>query len=262
MPALRSSKARSGLVAAFAIVLVAALSLPASASRAQIDAQKAQAALAAGDKLLAAIRSANEEFPVPRLSDPAFARLYRLAFDSSLSGPLAPEPAELLVLKELQDLSSAIIQALLLDGAQGGEGELGPALAARAGENFLRYLPELGRAYDFRLLTGALIAEGAVAAKPSLPQANDRLAAAITVLADDQAAVLGSVIASCADANIDAAWRRDRLRLLNLTVAYFSALLDRKRAQNFADRALAAAIDAEDRDVAAAFKQFALALLR
>lgn len=262
MPASQSSKTRFGLIAAFAIVLVAALSVPAAASRAQIDAQKAQAALAAGDKLLAAIRSANAQFPVPRLADPSAGSLYRRAFDSSLSGPLAPAPAELLVLKELQDLSSAIIQALLLDGAQGSGGELGPAMTARAAENFLVFLPELGRAYDYRLLTGALIAEGAVAAMPKLPRADDRLGAAIAVLADDQAAVLGSVIASCADRNIDAGWRRDRLRLMNLTVAYFAALLDKKTAQGLADRALAAAIAAEDRGVAAAFKQFALALLR
>lgn len=256
----RGSRSIRAVALAFGLAAGTLLGWPV-AGAAQIDTERAQAALAASDRLLSAIRSADANYPIPRLSDARSAALYDRAFDGRLSGPLSPSPSDLLLLKQLQDVSGSIISALLLP-ADGGQGDLSdPSLQQRAGANFQRFLPELGLVYDYRVLTGALIAEGAVTARTRLARAGE-IEPALAALAADQAQVIGSVIACASDANIDPAWRSERLRLLNRTAAQFAGLLDKKTAQQLADRALAAAIRAQDRDVAAGFQSFALSLLR
>lgn len=243
------------------LLLAQVMSCLALPSAAQIDTGRAQAALEAGERLLAAIRSADGNFSVPRLSEPGSAPLFDGAFDPSLWGNEAPQAEDLLLLNRLQEKAGAIISAYLLQDAS-VDSDIGDAETQRlAGRNFLSFLPELALAYDFRVLTGAMIAEGAVAAGRS-SQDQAEVKAALTAIADDQAAVLEAIIVCSSDRRIEAQWRRDRVRAMRRTASQYSSLLNKKAAQILADRALAAAIRETDPQVAEEFKAFALALLR
>lgn len=239
---------------------IACLALP---SAAQIDSDRARAALGAGEQLLEAIRSADGNLSVPRLSEPGSLPLFDGAFDPALWGSAPPDPADLLLLNRLQEKAGAIISAYLLQNTSLDDDLSQVPTRQAAGRNFVRFLPELALAYDFRVLTGAMIAEGSVAAVRSAQvtdqaEIDNALAAIIT----DQAEMLRAIIACSSDGRIDPAWRRDRVRVMRRTATRFATLFDKKSAQILADRALAAAISEADPQVAEEFKAFALALLR
>lgn len=252
---------RIGIAAA--ILLAQAISCFALPSAAQIDTERARTALDAGDRLLEAIRLADGNLSVPRLSEPGSVVLFDSAFDPALWDAAPPAPADLLMLNRLQENAGAIISAYLLQNTSLEEDVSQNPTGRIAGRNFLRFLPELALAYDFRVLTGALIAEGTANAIQASDGSNQsELNTALEAISRDQAEMLRAIVACSSDTRIDATWRRDRIRIMRRTAIRYSLLFDKKSAQKLADHALAAAIRETDPQVAEEFKAFALALLR
>lgn len=252
MPIWRSTKAARTL--ALALALWAGQGAVATA---QIDQGRALAAVEASREIAAAINAASDAKVAPRMGQGRFAELFEDAFDIGAGGGGAAGPGELALLWDMQREAGEILRAYLLAGASEAE-RLNPAAGGTAASNFLTFLPEIGRIYDFRAAMGVLIAQGCA----RLAQQDAKSAPAIEALAEEQARVLAATVVVAGDHQLDPVWRKARLDALAGKERAYSGLLGKKRAQEIADRALAAAIGEKDPAVAAALKDFALAMLR
>lgn len=231
-----------------------------TASLAQVDQGKALAAIEAARDLLADIEAAPTPQEVPRLSDPDTLRIFSTALDSSVASGGAEVAAGLSLLFDLQRSAGALIRAYLLNGikARSLSSDLSGEQAAR---NFIAFQPELARLFDFRVQLGSVIAVSAVAMEENSPS-SPVVSSALAAIADEQEKVLRSVLAAASDPQIDPQWRSERVLVLKQTQPGFIRLLGKKKSQELADRALAAAIAERDNTVAALMKDFAIGLLR
>jgi hypothetical protein len=241
------------------LLLLALLSAGAMAARAQVDQGRALDALEAARELKAAVSAAPSPEAAPRLGDPKIAALFGEALDLSLVAQGIQQPAGIALLFDLQREAGTIIRAYLLAGirAKSLASDLSGEQAAR---NFVAFLPELARLYDFRVEAGSAISAGAA----MLPgeTSDPTVSSAVAAIAVEQEKILLSAIAVASDQQIDPAWRAERVAALGRSAGGYPRLLGKKKAQEVADRALAAAIEEGDANVAAGLKDFALAMLR
>lgn len=242
------------------------LSLPAGAS-AQLDTQRAQEAERAVSRLIEEVETAGESGDFPRLSEPDIAFLFTTAFDSAMYGPQRLRVRDLPLAINLQQQAKRLVRTYLLAGSGKAESELLKDDYSRelAGRNFVNFLPEIGLAYDFGLVTGARISEVAAALRKSgdaQQTQSNAIASATEKLANSQEGMLSLVLGCSSDTNIQSEWRRDRLVMMNKTAPIYASLLSKKTAQAIADRALAAAIREQDRQIVIELQRFALSILR
>lgn len=247
-------KWRSTSIAILAAICLAA---PPRAALAQVDQGRALAAIESARELARAINAAPEAAAAPRATDSANRDEFAAAVDPGAAGQGAQNAGELALLWDMQFESGELLRAYLLAGAPETE-RLQPTPGGAVAANFLTFMPEIGRIYDFRMLVGARIAESAM----RLLAEGQIGEAAVQALAAEQEKVLAATVTLAGDHQLDPQWRKERLSAAVGYEARFGRLLGRKRAQEVADRALAAAIGEKDETVAAALTTFALAMLR
>jgi hypothetical protein len=231
----------------------------AGAALAQVDQGRALDALEAARELKALVAAAPSPEAAPRLGDPKIAELFGEAIDASLVGEGIQQPAGIALVFDLQREAGAIIRSYLLVGikAKSLSSDLTGEQAAR---NFVAFLPELARLYDFRIEAGSAIAAAAAALPGETP--DPAVSSAVAAIAFEQEKILLSAIAVASDQQIDPAWRAQRVEALVRSSKGYPRLLGKKQAQEVADRALAAVMEEQDDVVAAGLKEFALAMLR
>ena len=135
----------------------------------------------------------------------------------------------------------------------------------RAEHNFITYLPEIARIYDFRLQVSARLAAGAARYRSTMtPQtaASPAVRSGLAAIEAEVRANLAAVLSLVADHNIGDPWRLDRMALLSRHKTEFAVFLDTKPSQEIADQALAAAIAERNPRIGTLLKDFALAILR
>lgn len=250
MPKWRSTSAA-------ALALAFGLTANAGGALAQVDQGRALAAVESARELVQAINAATAADAAPRAADPAHSDDFDAAVDPGAAGQGAQNAGELALLWDMQYEAGELLRAYLLAGAPETE-RLQPTPGGAIAANFLTFMPEIGRIYDFRMLVGARIAESAI----RLLAASQIGEAAVQALAAEQEKVLAATVTLAGDHQLDPQWRKERLSAAVGYEARFGRLLGRKRAQEIADRALAAAIGEKDETVAAALTSFALAMLR
>jgi hypothetical protein len=246
----------------FAVIFVLALLAGPATMFAQTNRLASGVAVAACGELIGAVKTAPEA--PPRLSDSNTDGLFNLALPyAAANGPPA-KPEEFAQLAELSAQAGALARAYILSGT-GENGTLTPEQRQRAEHNFIAYLPEIVRVYDFRLQVAARLAAGAALFKARMPnEASDDPAvrAGLAAIETETRAIIAAVLSLVADRNIDDQWRFDRMRLLSSDVDDFSAFLDTEPSQELADQALAAAIAEHNPKIGQLLKNFALAILR
>jgi hypothetical protein len=239
-----------------ALAAAAACATPAGA---QVDQGRALTAIEACKDIEAALSAAKDSAAAPRLSGGEFGDEYAAALDLSIVGEIAPGPAGLALLLDLQREAGALIRSYLLLGIDAKALSSDPS-GEQAARNFLDFLPEMAALYDYRVRVGSIISDAA-AALPG-PKPEPRISLAVAAIATEQEKVLLSAIAVASDQQIDAQWRAERVAALDESVSGFTKLMGRKKAQQIADTALIAARAETDPAVALLLKNFALALLR
>lgn len=227
--------------------------------RAEVDQGRALAAVEACRELVKAVGDAASQSETPQLADPQTSALFGLALDASVADGEASRAEELALLFDMQIEAGRLVRAYLLKGieAKSLSSDLSGELVAR---NFVTFLPEMAALYDFRVKIGSLISQSA--SRLSSVQPDPLVSSALATISSEQERLLLSAIAVASDQQIDAPWRAARVEALQLSAGGFTALMGRKKAQDIADRALAAAIAEQDREVAGKLKDFALTLLR
>ncbi len=233
---------------------------------AQLSERQVAEARIAARQLLESVSQAEGGGVTPVLSTPKIAMLFDRALpEGAMFGPPAPI-GEFALISELAADAAAISRAYLLAGIKSDEAvELSRDEWKTAGRNFLEYLPEIARLYDFRLRASSRLAAGAAQYGETATagaKADSRIDEGIAAIERESTATLVMFLSCSSDASIDAKWRRERLQTLLSTTAQFAALLDLKQSQEIADLALAAAIRESDREAARMLKDFALAILR
>lgn len=239
--------------------LIAAVAVAAIPARAQVDQGRALAAIEACGDVRSALSKAGDAASAPRLSGSEFSDEFAEALDLSFVGDAPLSPAGMAMLIDLQREAGALVRGYLLLGIDAKALSSDPS-GEKAAKNFLDFLPEMAALYDYRIRVGAIIADSA-AALPG-PRPEPRVSLAVAAIAAEQEKVLLSAIAVASDPQIDARWRAGRVEVLQESVAGFTALMGRKRAQQVADTALIAARAETDPEVALLLKDYALSLLR
>lgn len=231
---------------------------------AQISETMGVVANAAGDELIGAVR-ADAGF-APRIADPEVALLFDRALPEAATVALPAAASEFALLVDVSAEAGRVARAYMLAGTDHGKlSALGADEHELARRNFLRYLPEIARLYDFRLQVAARLAEGAALFAGQMSE-NARqdpgIRSGLRAIESEIRAILAAVLSAVADGNIDAGWRLERMHLLAASAPRFAAFLEIKPSQAIADQALAAAIAEDDPDVGRLLKDFALAILR
>lgn len=231
---------------------------------AQINETMGAVTRAAAGELVGAIE-ADPDFP-PRIADPEVELLFTRALPRAAIGATPAQSGEFALLAEVSAEAGRIAKAYILAGSQTGDfAALTPGQRERAGRNFLRFLPEIARLYDFRLKVAARLAEGAalyVAAMPAHAAEDPGIRSGLAAIEAEVRAILVAVLSFVADDNIRDAWRFERMQLLAANAPRFAAFLGIKQSQAIADQALAAAIAEDDPAIGRLLKDFALAILR
>lgn len=248
------------LVRLLAIGLMLAVAMfAAPAARAQVDQGRALAALEALRELLVAVEAAQSSELAPRLTDPDHRGNFDTALDESIAATGAERAAGLSLLFEMQREAGVLIRAYLLMGIKARS--LSSDLSGeKAAQNFLVFLPEMARLYDFRVRLGAVISSSAAAMESV--SGDNVVSSALAAISGEQEKVLLSAIAVASDPQIAPQWRGARVLVLKQASIGYTPLLGRKKSQELADRVLAAAIAEQDLAVASLMKDFALTLLR
>ncbi|GIL01990.1 MAG: hypothetical protein BroJett030_18890 [Alphaproteobacteria bacterium] len=231
----------------------------------QITPTAGAVAGAAAGQIIGAIRA--EPDTPPRLDDSQTLRLFELALpQAAIAADQPPGVGEFALLIEVSAAAGRIARAYILAGTGVSEpAGLTAEQHQQARRNFLAFLPELTRIYDFRLLACARLADGAaafVAATPPEAAQEPEVKAGLAAIEAEIGAVLAATISFVADPNIDRERRLARMRLLADNAARFARFFDLKQAEAIADQALAAAIAEKDAELADYLKDFALAMLR
>ncbi len=246
--------------ARLAILVLAGIVLGPLQASAQVDQGKALAAIEAARDLLAEVEAAQTLDKVPRLSDPRLSETFAAALNDDVADGGAEVAAGLSLLFDMQRGAGALIRAYLLNGIKARS--LSSDLSGeQAAHNFVAFQPELAKLFDFRVELGATIAVSAVAMEETSPD-SPVVSSALAAIAEEQEKVLRSVLAAASDPQLDPQWRGERVLVLKQSQSSFTKLLGKKKSQELADRALAAAIAERDDAVAALMKDFAIGLLR
>jgi len=241
-----------------------ALAMTCAPAGAVLLAGDAARSLDAAREIGDAVAGAEARSAVPRIANPGLSELFAAALPlAAMQGP-PPTGAEIERLLEASRRAKSLAHDYLLVGIVDGNTRT-PAGKDQAARNFIIYLPELARIYDFRIRVHARIAEGASTMRATMPEAlqNDpKIAQGFAVISDETRAMIDATLAAGADINIDLQWRVSRLSVLLGAAPAFASLFDVKAGQRIADRALALAIAEKDVPVALLLKNFALAILR
>jgi hypothetical protein len=241
------------------LFFIALLIAGAGAALAQVDQGRVLDAIEAARELKTAVAAAKTPETAPRLGDPKISELFGEALDASLVAEGIQQTAGIALIFDLQRQAGAIIRSYLLVGikAKSLSSDLTGEQAAR---NFVAFLPELARLYDFRVQAGSAIAAATATLPGETP--DPTVSSAVAAIAFEQEKILMSAIAVASDQQIDPAWRAQRVAALVAASQGYPRLLGKKQAQEVADRALAAVMEEQDDAVAAGLKEFALAMLR
>jgi hypothetical protein len=234
---------------------------PADAVLLAADAERAHDAVR---ELGDAVAQAEGRSSVPRVANPALADLFAAALPAAATTGPPPAGEEIERLIEASRRAKSLAHDYLLIGVPDGNAQA-PDGKGQAARNFIIYLPELARIYDFRIRVHGRLAEGAAALRATMPDGleNDpNIARGFAVISDETRAVIDATLAASADVNIDPEWRISRLSVLLTAAPAFAALFDVKGGQRIADRALAMAIAEREVAIALLLKNFALAILR
>lgn len=244
----------------FALALAFAASQPALA---QLSGNVAVVAAAAADQIVGAVMAAPTA--PPRLDDPQARKLFDLALPGAATGDAPAHVEEFARQIEVSAAAGRIARAYLLAGIGKRGSGLDASQREMARRNFLTYLPELARIYDFRLLACARLADGATQFLVSAPQGASEqpgIRTGLVAIEAEISKVLAASISFVADRNIEERYRMARMQLLTGNAHRFSRFLDIKQSESIADQALAAAISERDSALAVHLKEFALAILR
>ncbi|MFZ1813967.1 MAG: hypothetical protein WBO55_09855 [Rhizobiaceae bacterium] len=203
---------------------------------------------------------------VLRLSDLQGSQLFDALLPRGAVSHKPAELSELAILALLIEQSGDVAGRYILAGTGASDPKLlDKNMQAAASSNFIRYLPEIARIYDFRVGAAARLADGSERFRVSLSKeqlAEQAVAEGLDAVGTTISSVLTAVLGSVADQNIDVAWRLERAIVLNENVAALASFLDIRRSQQIADMALAAAISEPEAALAGRLKDFALAILR
>ncbi len=244
--------------AAIALVLT---TCPANAALLAGDAERS---LRAVEELRDALADAETQSGAPRIANPELVQLFDAALPAAALDGAAPAGGEIELLLGASRRAQSLAQEYLLIGV-GSEAIATQQGRERAARNFIVFLPEIARIYDFRVGVHARLSLGAAsmhaAMAPGLRE-DPRIVRGFGVIVSETRSVIDATLAAGADVNIDPAWRIARLSVLLRAAPAFAALFDVKTGQAIADRALALAISENDATVALLMKNFALAILR
>jgi hypothetical protein len=218
-------------------------------------------------QLMLMVDAAQEIQEIPRLDNRKFDKTFSLAFDFDKLQTPAPGVEDLAYLVDLQQHSHNLVRAFLSTGTRMHQSQAasGKQEYREAGENFIEFLPEIAKAYDFNATIGAKIADIVMQVASEAEHAgtnNDTVNSALAVIAAQQVRIIQIIIGCVSDSRIDSSWRVERLRHLNQLVENYAALFSHSDSMAIADQALAAAINEEDQELAHTLKQFALTVVR
>ncbi len=228
---------------------------------AQIGAQQAQLAAEIFSDLLQSVENQQSEAEAPRLMESEVAVQFKMAFPAEAVADTIAAPQELAILSEMNARATRLTRAYLLVGIEGDSAQSVAGQQAAA-QNFIAFLPEIGRLYDFRLKVAGRMAGGVAAITGEADGAQGKAKAGVEAISQSVAACLKATLAAVGDAKIDRNWRAARSGVMMQQTPHYAALFSGAEGQALADMALAAAIRETDKAIARNLTDFALGILR